>query len=845
MASNSARIGPDCRDEDRQLGEQVVIQVVAQASMEGRQPALLSPKLPQRLAQQRPVVQVRRAGVRERGRRHGRSGSGGATCSRRSPLAVPSRRPKGVTGVPLIEERRRRWRIAAAVALAIVLIIFVLIVWPDQGKFDAARLLGLLVSATVLIGSAIGLTRWALRRRPPPAAPTDAMIAEAKTAVANLVRRQWTDEARIRALGDPHPMPVAWHLTAKRALMDHPQRIAEQELTFAGNAEDLRALTGQFRALRSRRLVITGGAGTGKTTLAVQLLLDLLATRSSAEPVPVMLSIAGWDTARHRQLGEWLTVQLAATYPTLRATEYGGDAAPAALVEDGHVLPVLDGLDELPEQARAHVITALNASLTDTDQLILTSRTTEFATAVQAAGDVVTGAAVIAPAALTPPVAATYLRTCLPPAPAHDWQPVLAAISAGTAPALATVTVTPLGLWLLRMVYILPGADPAPLLGPLGQDPKALRHHLLDQLIDALIGARPPVSNGNDPFRPRRSWNPSRTRDWLSHLAQALTRNHTRDLAWWTIARYTTTPARRHLLQVAIGLVTGLSSGLMITYALFYGRDTTVPGLGIGLIAGAVTGFRAGGWFYQAPGFLALRIRELFRILPRRLGYGLLIFAGGITAAVLIDDAAAQATGVLNACMRAISTALVSLALLGVPATVLIAWVARMEHPATLASATTAFSAWRADRNLTLARCAAGGGLFMFAYFVFVFVFLFAIELDNRFDYFREFLLYAFLFGGLGGLGAGLLGTLVVGRRHAWLACAITLWTQRRLPRRLVPFLDDMHRLGLLRTVGPLYQFRHAELHDHLAAPGFAHAAAPASGAEDRQRSDRGNGHLS
>jgi hypothetical protein len=28
-----------------------------------------------------------------------------------------------------------------------------------------------------------------------------------------------------------------------------------------------------------------------------------------------------------------------------------------------------------------------------------------------------------------------------------------------------------------------------------------------------------------------------------------------------------------------------------------------------------------------------------------------------------------------------------------------------------------------------------------------------------------------------------------------------------------------MRRLGLLRTVGPLYQFRHAELHDHLAAP--------------------------
>lgn len=38
------------------------------------------------------------------------------------------------------------------------------------------------------------------------------------------------------------------------------------------------------------------------------------------------------------------------------------------------------------------------------------------------------------------------------------------------------------------------------------------------------------------------------------------------------------------------------------------------------------------------------------------------------------------------------------------------------------------------------------------------------------------------------------------------------------LPRQLMPFLDDCRRLGLLRAVGPVYQFRHAEFHDHLAA---------------------------
>ncbi|MFF4259734.1 hypothetical protein ACFY1L_52135 [Streptomyces sp. NPDC001663] len=41
--------------------------------------------------------------------------------------------------------------------------------------------------------------------------------------------------------------------------------------------------------------------------------------------------------------------------------------------------------------------------------------------------------------------------------------------------------------------------------------------------------------------------------------------------------------------------------------------------------------------------------------------------------------------------------------------------------------------------------------------------------------------------------------------------------TRRRLPFGLMPFLDDAHRLGLLRAVGPEYQFRHAEFQDHLA----------------------------
>ncbi|MFI7705428.1 NACHT domain-containing protein [Nonomuraea sp. NPDC049480] len=166
------------------------------------------------------------------------------------------------------------------------------------------------------------------------------------------------------------------------------------EFTFAGRSDDIAAFARDFRALARRRLVITGGAGMGKTTLAVQLLLELLRTRATDQaaagegeivPVPVLLPVSRWDLTECPRLHDWLAVRLPQDYPALRDPELGVDAA-AALVAGGHILPVLDGLDEIGEQARASVIAALNTSLGAHDQLILTTRRAEFAAAVAEAG---------------------------------------------------------------------------------------------------------------------------------------------------------------------------------------------------------------------------------------------------------------------------------------------------------------------------------------------------------------------------------------------------------------------------------------------------------------------------
>lgn len=69
------------------------------------------------------------------------------------------------------------------------------------------------------------------------------------------------------------------------------------------------------------------------------------------------------------------------------------------------------------------------------------------------------------------------------------------------------------------------------------------------------------------------------------------------------------------------------------------------------------------------------------------------------------------------------------------------------------------------------------------------------------------------VFGLTGGLAFGLAGG-PAGVRYIGLLLA----TRRQLPWFLGRFLDTCYQLGLLRTSGIAYQFRHRELQDHLAA---------------------------
>jgi predicted NACHT family NTPase len=121
---------------------------------------------------------------------------------------------------------------------------------------------------------------------------------------------------------------------------------AERRLKLsAGDAIGVLADIGPyFRRQETRRMVVLGEAGAGKTVLAVRFVLDQLRYRATADaaragqPVPVRINASGWDGSA--DFTAWLSDQL--------AIDYGLNVRVArAMVDTDRILPVLDGLDEM------------------------------------------------------------------------------------------------------------------------------------------------------------------------------------------------------------------------------------------------------------------------------------------------------------------------------------------------------------------------------------------------------------------------------------------------------------------------------------------------------------------
>ncbi|MEV4894561.1 NACHT domain-containing protein [Nonomuraea sp. NPDC055795] len=679
-------------------------------------------------------------------------------------------------------------------------------------------------------------------------------VADAAEALAGLVAGQWESEARLRSLEDPDPMPVRWLLSADARLADAAGQAAAAGWDASSSAID--DLVVQYRALDRRRLLVLGGPGTGKTTLAVQLVRELIATRGPADPVPVLVSAASWDTAEHAEVWEWLATQLTLTYPALKAEAYGPDAC-AGLVSgrDPLILPVIDGLDEIPGPARVAIVEALNRGL-GRGGLILTCRTTDWADL--AASDLVLGdAAVIEPAPLTPAAAADYLRRCLRRPPSPAWRQVLDHLATQPAPSaptqaspLAQVCSTPLGLWLVRTVYRppadtgSPAPDPTPLTDPaIHSTPGQLRAHLFDHLIGALIRQRPPTTQpGQHLFRPRRRHQPDEATRWLTWIAHHLThprtpehQPRTRDLAWWHIAQHTLTPTR---LRTTTTLLTGLTVALAVGIAVgpsFEPSFGLTFGITFGIAVGLAVWIGSSDWLHDQPGFVNLTLHNRKKALLSKLASGLVVgltfglvmgLAFGLVVGIVLGIAVGHAVGLTFG----IAFGLVIGLTFGIAVGLVFGLLDWAEAPAPVDRVLTPAGSLNADRTRILLRTIAfgltgglTGGLatgLTFGVATGPTVRL-TFELATGPTVGLAFgPTVGLVFGVVVGLASGLTFGLTFGKYHAWWCHRLAIIHLSRrgvLPRDLMGFLDDAHRLGLLRAVGPVYQFRHAAFQDHLA----------------------------
>ncbi len=126
----------------------------------------------------------------------------------------------------------------------------------------------------------------------------------------------------------------------------------------------------------NKELLILGEPGAGKSTLLLKLACSLVqeAEQDVTRSLPVLLPLSSW--AEHkRPLGEWLGEEMARLYDVPRSFSQ-------QLIQAEQVLPLLDGLDEMKEDARAACIAAINTYHREhLRPLVVCSRTNEYDTA--------------------------------------------------------------------------------------------------------------------------------------------------------------------------------------------------------------------------------------------------------------------------------------------------------------------------------------------------------------------------------------------------------------------------------------------------------------------------------
>lgn len=708
--------------------------------------------------------------------------------------------------------------------------------------------------------------------------------------LADVVKRQWDAEVQLRRLNDPHPLPVSWTLADPelqepwdRLLITfnswprrHPARLG----TVIPRPEtlvepDIRLSTVLDR-IPTGRLVLLGEPGSGKSVLLIQLLLDLLVARGGMDPVPVILTMASWNP-KEQALHAWIADRLLTDYPSLLGSVpyEAGDSWVQQLLDRQLLVPILDGLDEMPGHLRRLAVVRINDALRPYERLVVSCRLDEYrdlicqdssgySLRIRAAAGIVLGK-------LADSDVKTYLeRDAGTPPEDSRWKPILDHIGKDTP--VGNSLKTPLMVSLLRLTF-----DPRPGEGedapPCG-DPayvcdesqfptaQAVGNWLFDAFVTTAYRRLP----GADPA----PWDVARSMGWLQFLARHLQTScggGTR-LVWWELERavsdiplwlvpvFTTALVCVPLgamgaagrtgafaVSLAVAVLIGFTTRNMTRF-----NDGLLRGLAVGSLAGFVGGLFGGLLFGGLSGGITngiavgLWVGGVFGETGGIFG-GL---AGGFVGGILGDIYLGSMGGGIDGFALALLVGIVVI----VRRRTIPAWGPEWSPLGAAVGSLVGLGVGLAmlvvSAPLSVLPLIVALGLLTGLVAGFTGI---APDLNDGFDqravliHDRGMFVVSFLLvGTCAGLGNGVV-TGVMGGWWKGLVCGVGLgagtgvafafahsaWgtyqisrcclaLQGKIPWRLMAFLADAHEnRGILRRIGTIYEFRHLELQRHLA----------------------------
>ena len=448
------------------------------------------------------------------------------------------------------------------------------------------------------------------------------------------------------------------------------------------------------------------------------------------------------------------------------------------LVKAGRIAVILDGLDEITEDLRPVTLRALSQQAIS--RVVVLAHSFEMAAAAQRG--FLEGAVALELQDVGPTAAADYLTRVQLDPPPRGWSELTGRLRREPDSPIAKALSNPLTLTLVRDTYR-SGDDIRELLDFCDAVGDVSGEDIQDHLLDRVLPAAYTPSPGAAPPR----YGLEEARRALGHVAARMSRDGTRDLAWWRIPAWASAAPRVITTGVVFALLFAL--GGRPVYALVGGAV---------LACLYLLGDRRRSPVRRAP----LQWRHLLS--RSSLVPGLqwaLAGAGFCAVAGLAYRFGAGQTAALAA------GAGIGVGLVGAFATGL------SRSGAGDMSPLTPRDLWRRDQAFGLAvglmlglglslGIGLGGGLIL------------ALGLGSRQPA-----------GHAAGLVHGLVWLVVFGLVYGLLfpqtwtvSLAFAQLAMRwHTPARLLRFLDDARQRDVLRTVGPVYQFRHARLQDRLA----------------------------